>query len=187
MLADLAVADEAELLVGRERAVEEESGGHRARVFGVALDRPAAPARDEIERTGERCCGDALAPAALADEAAGDPPVGRRRASLLVGGAALDPRQLLGRAELAPAQAVLAVEDERRMGRSRADALQLPLAVESRRGLLADAGRVEAHAPTAAEDAVVALHQGGEGIPRRLVERPDGVRRHGHRVHPSEA
>jgi hypothetical protein len=73
------------------------------------------------------------------------------------------------------------------MGRSRADTLELPLAVESGRGLRADAGGVEAHAPAAAEDAVVALHESGEGIPCRLVERLDGVRRHGHRVHPSEA
>src|SRR6188768_2362465 len=75
VLADLAVADEAELLVGRQRAVEEKPGRHGSRVLGAAFDRPAALTRDEIERTGKRCGGDALAPAALADEAAGDPPV----------------------------------------------------------------------------------------------------------------
>jgi hypothetical protein len=42
VLADLAVADEAELLVRRQSAVVEESGGYRADVLGVALDGASA-------------------------------------------------------------------------------------------------------------------------------------------------
>jgi hypothetical protein len=34
---------------------------------------------------------------------------------------------------------------------------------------------MEAHAPAAAEHAVVALHQRRERVPRRLVQRLDGV------------
>jgi hypothetical protein len=40
---------------------------------------------------------------------------------------------------------------------------------------------MEAHAPAAAEDAIVALHQRGERGPRHLVEGPHGVDRLGHR------
>src|SRR5215475_11816252 len=39
---------------------------------------------------------------------------------------------------------------------------------------------MEAHAPAAAKDAVVALHQRGERGPRRLIEGLHGVRRFGH-------
>src|SRR5215475_13684588 len=39
---------------------------------------------------------------------------------------------------------------------------------------------MEAHAPAAAKDAVVALHQRGERGPRRLIESLHGVRRFGH-------
>src|SRR6059058_2408576 len=46
VLADLAVADEPEFLVGGERAVEQKAGGNRVRVFGVSLDPPAAQSRD---------------------------------------------------------------------------------------------------------------------------------------------
>jgi hypothetical protein len=74
MLADPAVACEPELLVGRQRAVEEEAGGDRARILGVSLDRPAAEGCDQLERSREPRGRDALAPAALADEVARDPP-----------------------------------------------------------------------------------------------------------------
>src|SRR5690348_11986315 len=148
MLADLAVADEAELLVRRERAVEEEAGGYRRAVLGIALDRSPAEAGDELERAGERCARHARASMALADEVAGDAPVGRGRLRLLVGRAALDAGELVGRAELDPAQAVVAVEHERGVGGAGADALELAHPVDLRRGV-ADAVGVEAHAPAA--------------------------------------
>src|SRR5262245_3046492 len=44
VLADLPVEFEPELLVGRQRTVEEEAGGHGAGVLGVALDGSAAEA-----------------------------------------------------------------------------------------------------------------------------------------------
>ena len=111
----------------------------------------------------------------FADEVARNPPVGRGRDAFLVGGAALDPGHLAGYAELTPADTVFAVEDKRRVGCSRPHPFELPLAVQLRRGLLADPLGVEAHAPAAAEHAVVALHQRGERVPRRLIEGLDRV------------
>src|SRR5215472_19175824 len=52
VLADLAVTDEPELLVGRQGTVEQESGGHRVGALRVSLDGPAAQTRDEVKRTG---------------------------------------------------------------------------------------------------------------------------------------
>ena len=45
---------------------------------------------------------------------------------------------------------------------------------------------VEAHAPAAAKDAVVPLHQRGERRPRRLIESPHGVRRIDHEAQPNQ-
>src|SRR5262245_50188805 len=110
VLADLAVADESEPFVRRQSTVEEESRRNRAGGLRVALHPPAAEIRDEVERTRERRGGDALAPVPLADEVARDPPVRQCRQALLVRSAVLDPRHLVGRAELAPAQAVVPIE-----------------------------------------------------------------------------
>jgi hypothetical protein len=90
VLADLAVADESKLLVGRQGAVEEEAGRNRTRGFGIALYLAAAETCDQIERPIERRRGDALAPVPLADEVAGDPPVRQGRDALLIGGPVLD-------------------------------------------------------------------------------------------------
>src|SRR5215510_1214894 len=79
MLADLAVADESQLLVGRQGAVEEEAGRNRTRVLRVALYVAAAEVCNQIQRSAERRRGDTLAPVPLADEVAGDPPVRQRR------------------------------------------------------------------------------------------------------------
>src|SRR6476469_4100886 len=48
VLADLAVADESQLLVGRQGAVEEEARRHRTRGFGVPIDPAAAETCDQI-------------------------------------------------------------------------------------------------------------------------------------------
>src|SRR5262252_476481 len=101
VLADLAVADESQLLVGRQGAVEEEAGRNGARGFGIALHLAAAETCDQFERPFEPRRGDALAPVPLADEVAGDPPVRQGREARLVGGTVLDPRLLVRRAELA--------------------------------------------------------------------------------------
>jgi hypothetical protein len=105
-----------------------------------------------------------------------DPPVGQCRQALLVRGAVLDPRHLVGRAELAPAQAVVAVEHESRV--RRAFPYPSKLTVAFRRGS-ASTVFVESHAPAAPEDPIIAFHQRGERRPGRLVQSFDGVLRHG--------
>src|SRR5215472_6566596 len=183
VLADLAVTDEPELLIGRQGAVEQEAGGHRVGALRVALDGPPAQTRDEIERTGERRRGHALTPVPLADVATRDPPVRRGRPTLVVCGAALDPRHLLGGAELAPAHAVVPLVHEGRMRPAISHPALLGRTVVAwvRSGIVV----MEAHAPAATEDAVAALHQRSERRPRRLIESPHGVRRSGHEVQPN--
>src|SRR3989454_12714484 len=91
---------------------------------------PPSPAeiRDEVERTRERRSRDTLAQMPLADEVARRPPVRQCRHALLIRGPVLDPRHLVGRAELAPAQAVVPIEHEGCMRRPCPHASQLPLA-----------------------------------------------------------
>src|SRR4029450_9268428 len=115
MLADLAVEDESQLLVGGQGTVEEEAGRNQTRVLRIALYLAAAETCDQFERPGERRRRDALAPVPLADEVAGDPPVRQGREALLVGGPVLDLRHLVRRAELAPTHTVVAVEHKGRM------------------------------------------------------------------------
>src|SRR5262249_54154519 len=161
------------LLVGRQGTVEQEAGGHRAGVLRVSLDGPPTEARDEIEGTGERRRGHALAPVPLTGEAARDPPVWRGRLAFVVRRAVLDPRHLAGGAELAPAHAVVPVVHQGGMR----PALPHPALLGAAVVLWVGSGIVvmEAHAPAAAKDTVVALHQRGERGPRRLIEGPHGV------------
>ena len=175
VLADLAVADESELFVRRESTVEKKAGRNGACVLRVALHPPPAEIRDEVERTRERRSRDTLAPMPLADEVARRPPVRQCRHALLIRGPVLDPRHLVGRAELAPAQAVVPIEHEGRMRRARPHASQLPLTLRRHRPFVVF---VETHAPAAPEDPVIAFHQRGERRPGRLVQRLDGVLRH---------
>jgi hypothetical protein len=56
VFADLAVADEFQLLVGRQGAVEEEASRNGTRVLGIALYLVAAEMCDQLERRR----GDAL-------------------------------------------------------------------------------------------------------------------------------
>jgi hypothetical protein len=112
---DLAVAGETRLFVGGERTVVEEPGGDRRGVLGVSLDPAPAEPGDQIQCTGEAGRGRTLAAVPLADVAARDPPIREFGDPLLVGRAVLDPGQLLGVAELAPADARVSVEDEGRV------------------------------------------------------------------------
>src|SRR5262249_28822664 len=91
----------------------------------------------------------------------------------------LDPGHLAGGAELAPAHAVVAVVHQGGMRPAFPHPALLGGAVVLwvRPGVIV----MEAHAPAAAKDAVVARHQRGERGPRRLVEGPHGVRRFGHK------
>src|SRR6266542_268741 len=167
VLADLAVADESQLLVGRQGAVEEEAGGNRTCVLGIALYVAAAETCDQFERPGERRRGDALAPVPLADEVAGDPPVRQGRYALLVGSPVLDLRHLVRRAELAPTHTVVAIEHKGRVCPACPHPCELAFPVQRR---LAAVIRMKAHAPTTPEDAVIRLNQPGERIPARLIE-----------------
>src|SRR5262249_46263904 len=162
VLADLAVADEAQLLVGRQGSVEEEAGRDRTRGFGIALHLAAAETCDQVERPFEPRRGDALAPVPFADEVAGDPPVRQSREALLVRGPVLDLRHLVRRAELAPTHTVVAVEHESRMRPARPHPCELAFPVQRR---LAAVIRMKAHAPATPEDAVVRLDQPCERIP----------------------
>src|SRR5213593_1839042 len=177
VLADPAVADESQLLVGRQGAVEEEAGGNRTRVLGIALYVAAAETCDQLERAGERRRGDALTPVPLADEVAGDPPVRQGREALLVGSPVLDLRHLVRRAELAPTHTVVAIEHKGRMRPACPHACELAFPVQRR---VAAFIRMKAHAPTTPEDAVVRLNQPGERIPARLIESLNRVPRPHH-------
>src|SRR3954453_16396596 len=129
----------------------------------------AAVARDEVDPSGEGGGGDPAPAPALADVAAGDAPVRQLGQALLVGGPALDPGHLVRRAELAPAEALVAVEDECGVRGAGTHPLQLPLAMEVCRGVLDASLGMEADAPAAAEDAAVPLDERRERWPRRLV------------------
>jgi hypothetical protein len=107
----------------------EETGWHRRGVLRVALDPTATEPGDQPQRARQAGGGRALATVSLADEAAGDPPVRELGQPLLVGDPVLDPGHLLGRTELAPADALVAVEDEGCVRRALADPRELPVAV----------------------------------------------------------
>src|SRR5262249_46372682 len=175
VLAEFGGADESEPFVRRQSPVEEESRRNRAGGLRVALHPPAAEIRDEVERTPERRGGDTLAPVPLANEVARDPPVRQYRQALLVCGAVLDPRHLVGHPELTPAQAVVPIEYEGRMRRASLHASKLPLTLGRHPAFTVF---VEPHTPAAPEDPVIALHQRGESRPSRLVQGFDGVLRH---------
>jgi len=91
----------------------------------MTLDRSAAEAGDQIESAFQCRCRDALPSMALPDEMAGDTPVRRRRLALLVRRPVLDPGQLAGCSKLAPADAVVAVEDQRRVRCPALDSISL--------------------------------------------------------------
>src|SRR5512133_1692730 len=167
VLADLAVPDESQLLVGRQGAVEEEAGRNGTRVLGIALYLAAAETCDQLERPGERRRGDAHAPVPFADEVAGDPPVGQGRYALLVGSPVLDLRHLVRRAELAPTHTVAAIKHKGRVRPACLHPCELAFPVQRRPAAVI---RMKAHAPTTPEDAVIRLNQPGERIPVRLIE-----------------
>src|SRR5262249_6572720 len=112
VLADLAVPDEPELLIGRQRAVEQEPGGHPTRLLRLRLDAPPAHPRDELTRPGEPRAGTARAPVPLPGKEARDAPVGRARPGFLVRRPVLDPGHPAGCADLPPPHAIVPAEDE---------------------------------------------------------------------------
>jgi hypothetical protein len=80
-------------------------------LFRISLDDTAAELRNLFESAFQRRAGDPLAAIALAGKEAGDPPVGKRRIGRNVGALVVDKGNLLGRAELAPSDALCAMED----------------------------------------------------------------------------
>src|SRR4051794_26927806 len=161
MLAQATGPLEAMALEHRHGAVVQERRGDlpaRA-VLRIALDRAAPKARDLVQRALERGGGDPSAPVLAIDEEARDPPIREGAQPGLVGAPVLDPRQLLGRPELAPAHALGPIEHEGRMCAAFEDPSLLLGAVLRRRLRPPDALDVEAHAPAAAPHAVVALDQ----------------------------
>ena len=110
----------------------------------------------------------------LTDEATRDSPIGQLRQALLVRCPVLDLGHLVGHTELTPAHAVIPVKHKCRMGSACPNTSQFPLTVQS---LLATVIGVEAHAPAAAKDAVIALHQTGKRLPGRFIESLDRVAR----------
>ncbi len=148
-------------------------------VLGITLDHAAAQASDFLDGTPEGKLGDALSAIGLVGEEAGDAPVWQSLQAFLVSALVMDGGQLLGRTELAPADAGLAVEDQGRVGFVFADPLLL-LGAELLGAELAAPGSivVERHAPAAAPDSVVALHQSRKGRPCGLVERFNGETGH---------
>src|SRR4029077_8969222 len=146
------VANEPELLIGRKGAVEKEAGGHRTSWLWVPLDGSPTTVGYQLQRAGEGGSGNAVATVPLADEATRNPPVRRRRLTLLVRRPVFDQRHLVRSAELAPADAVLHVEHKCRMRCTRPHAVMLPFAVTLPLGCPVNALGVEAHAPAAAED-----------------------------------
>ncbi len=107
-------------------------------ILRIALDGAAAEPGDLRERTGEGRGRDTPATTGLVDEEAGDPPVGQRGHPRAVGAAVLDARQLVGRSELAPAHAQVAVVDEGRVSTTFADPALLLGPILRRRLVLAD-------------------------------------------------
>lgn len=180
VLADLAIANEAETLVGGKCTVVQEPRRNCIRGLGVALNRAPAETGDQLERASQ--CGgcDPLAAVPFADVAASDSPVRCGTPLLLIRGTVLDSRHFVGDAELTPAHAIVAVENECCVRPPGQDAGHL--AVSLGNGLIVSSVvlGVKPHAPAATEDAVVALDEPGERGPRRLVQGSDSERRSFH-------
>src|SRR5580698_10544432 len=164
MLRDLALSGETAALEHRDGRVVAEAACQLCvlDIVRIALDPPAAKASDFGEGAVERGGRHAFSAMATGDEEAGDAPVGQVRQPGLISLEALDPRQLPGRTELAPADAVIALEDERRLRTPLGDQLRLLRAVHRRRYAPARTFGVEAHAPAAAPDAIVLFSQARE-------------------------
>lgn len=111
-------------------------------------------------------------PVRLVDEEAGDPPIRRVIGGLAVGASELDPWQLVGSTELAPADAHVAIEDERRV---RLTVTNAPFLLGPTVGSTLRPLRMELHAPAAAPYTVVPLHETREVGPRVLVQRLDVI------------
>src|SRR5271170_4198858 len=147
----------------------------------VGLDEPAPGIVD-----GGQCGADSrprnpAAPVPASSKDATDPPVGQLAQPLDIGFRVVDVRELGRRPVLAPANAFIAVVNEDLVHRSVAGVGLLGQTVPGNGMALADALWVETHAPAAAPDPVVGLHQTGKVVPGVRTERPGHIgadRRH---------
>ncbi len=141
-------------------------------LLGVGLDEPASSIVDGGQRGAEGRTDNPTAPVPASSEDATDPPVGQLAQVLGIGFRVVDVRKLRRRPVLAPADAFIAVIDENLVHRSVANVGLLCQTVPGDGMALADALWVETHAPAAAPDAVVSLHQTGKVVPGVGTERP---------------
>jgi hypothetical protein len=129
------------------------------------LDESAAGFFDGGESSAHGGPGNTAAPVALAGKDASDPPVGRFPQLLGVGLRILDVRKLSWRSVLTPADALVSVIDENLMDSPVAHVGLFGLTIPRGGMAGADTLRVEAHAPAAAPDPVVRIHEVGEIVP----------------------
>src|SRR6476469_7784644 len=177
-LRDLAVADETEVGVERLGTGVEVRTALRLAVVDllrVRLDGPAAGAPDLLEDRRHRGPGDASPAVLAAGEDAADAPARELVELLLVGRGVLDVRQLVGRPELAPADAPVTVVDEDLVDGLLPGVALLGLAVVL--PAAAEPFGVEADAPAAAPDPVVGLDELGEVVPGLGRQEPGPVKR----------
>jgi hypothetical protein len=137
-------------------------------VLRITLNPATTQACDFIQGTDKGCLSDPLTAMISVDEKASDSPVRRFNARRAVGAQVLDPWEFIGRTELAPADAVLALKHQARVGRSFTYAALLPRATVRASYLSL---RMKCQAPAATPDAVVALNESGKGRPGGDIER----------------
>src|SRR5215831_18652282 len=177
MLADL--PDPAEPVVLEQldgRAEQEPSNGFATSGhLGDRLDETATCCGDLLEGAAEGSPRDALPAMLFVNVEAGDPPVRQRWRVLFVFAPVLDGRKFFGAAVLAPSLSdPVVVEDQGRVRPALANLGLLGGAIPRVTGAVhLRAFRVKAHAPAAAEDAIIALDYLREGVPGRGVKRPD--------------
>ncbi len=133
------------------------------------------PCRHPADRSprapGQRDVSHPLTPVCPPDEKARDPPIGQLLQALTVRLLVLDPRQLAGRPELTPANAVRAVINDRSMRPvlPHPGVLELPPLLGGVN--VRPAFRVEVQAPAPGPHTVVILHQPGEVRPSLRIQR----------------
>ena len=97
VFADHPIAGEAELIEGRQRAMEEEPSWHGSGGLGVSLDASASHRCDEFERPGEGVAGHPLSAVAGSYVVAANAPVRERfLRGLVVLASVLDPHHFGG-------------------------------------------------------------------------------------------
>src|ERR1700761_810611 len=174
----LPVPLEAELFEQVGRAGVEIGAALRGAPFdllGVGLDEAAPSRADGGQHGTESRPRDPTAPVLASGEDAADPPVGQLVQALGVGLRVFDVRKLRRRPVLTPADAFIAVVDQNLVHRPVANVGLLGPAVPGNGMAPADPLGMKTHAPAAAPDTVVGLHQPGKVVPGVRAEWPRHV------------